>query len=459
MIGTSLSHYRIVSQIGAGGMGEVFLAEDLSLGRSVALKLLPPEMQQDELARRRFLREARLAAALNHPNICSIYEVGEVGGTDFIAMEYVEGRTLKERLAAGRLALKEALQLAVEIADALEEAHGQGIVHRDLKPANIMLGPRGRVKVMDFGLAKLVKDAEKALSEEDTLTVLTRAGSTLGTLAYMSPEQLRGEAVDARSDLFSFGIVLYEMLAGVHPFRESSPMDIAAGILTKEPAPLSTHVRECPPRMQETVSRMLAKRAADRGPGIAAVRAALSALLKQLEQPDARRSLLAALRRPALWVPALAVLLAIAAGSAWTVKRWQHHRWVREVALPELRQLAEAGGLGQGAETVAAYRAAVALEKDLAGDPEFARILSQVSIETSIDTTPPGATVYAKSYEEPEAPWELLGTTPVSKHRVPFAPLRFKVEKPGYETLYRAALPSKPRGGPFARDDCVVPGP
>jgi len=286
MIGTSLSHYRIVSKIGAGGMGEVFLAEDLSLGRSVALKFLPPEMQQDELAHRRFLREARVAAALNHPNICSIHEVGEAEGRDFIVMEYVEGRTLKERLAAGRLELKEALQIAAEIAEALEEAHGRGIVHRDLKPANIMLGPRGHVKVMDFGLAKLVKDAEKAVSQEDTLTVLTKAGSTLGTLAYMSPEQLRGEAVDARSDVFSFGIVLYEMLAGVHPFRESSPMDIAAGILNKEPAPLSAHVGTCPPLLQETVSRMLAKRASERGPGVQAVKAALNALIKQIEQPE-----------------------------------------------------------------------------------------------------------------------------------------------------------------------------
>jgi len=149
--------------LGAGGMGEVFLAEDLSLGRGVALKLLPPEMRQDELAHRRFLREARLAAALNHPNICSIHEVGEAAGTDFIVMGYVEGRTLKDRQAAGRLALREALQVAAEIAEALEEAHGQGIVHRDLKPANIMLGPRGHAKVMDFGLAKLVTDEEQAL--------------------------------------------------------------------------------------------------------------------------------------------------------------------------------------------------------------------------------------------------------------------------------------------------------
>jgi len=443
MIGTSLSHYRILSKIGEGGMGEVFLAEDLALGRQVALKFLPPEMQRDEVAHRRFLREARLAASLNHPSICSIHEVGEAEGKDFIVMEHVEGQTLKERLASGRPALKEALQMAAEIAEALGEAHGQGIVHRDLKPANIMLGPRGRVKVMDFGLAKLVKDAEKAVSQEDTLTVLTKAGSTLGTLAYMSPEQLRGEAVDARSDIFSFGIVLYEMLAGVHPFRESSPMDIAAGILTKEPAPLSTHADQCPPLLQETVSRMLAKRASERGPGIDAVRAALKTVTQQIEQPDARPSLFAAMRRPVVWVPALLLAAAMAAGGAWTVKRWQHQRWVREVALPELRQLAEAGGLGQGAETAAAYRAAVALEQDLARDPEFARIMSQVSIETSIDTTPPGATVYARSYEEPEAPWELLGTTPVSSRRVPFAPLRFKVEKPGYETLYRAALPAR----------------
>jgi dienelactone hydrolase/aminoglycoside phosphotransferase (APT) family kinase protein len=424
-------------------MGEVYRATDTKLGREVALKLLPAEVARDTDRLARFQREAKALAALDHPNIVTVFSVEEADGVHFLTMQLVEGQPLDRLIPERGLSIERIVGLATALADALATAHEKGIVHRDLKPANIMLGPRGHVKVMDFGLAKLVKDAEKALSEEDTLTVLTKAGSTLGTLAYMSPEQLRGEAVDARSDIFSFGIVLYEMLAGVHPFRESSPMDIATGILNKEPAPLSTHVANCPPRLQETVSRMLAKRAADRGPGIAAVRAALSTLLQQLEQPDARASLLAALRRPAVWVPALVVLLALAAGGGWMVMRWQHQRWVRDVALPELRRLAEAGGIGQGAETVAAYRAAVALEKDLARDPEFTRILAQVSIETSIDTTPPGATVYARSYDEPEAPWEFLGTTPVSKRRVPLAPLRFRVEKPGYETLYRADFPGE----------------
>ncbi|MDA2928026.1 serine/threonine protein kinase, partial [Acidobacteria bacterium AH-259-G07] len=206
MIGQTISHYKILEKIGQGGMGEVFLAEDTSLDRKVALKFLPDFMQEDPTARKRFLREAKSAAALDHPYICHIHEIGEADGKNFIAMEYVEGQTLKDKLAIGSLPLKEALNTAAEIAEALETAHEKNIVHRDLKPSNIMLTPKGHVKVMDFGLAKRLVPAEGVGSQAETLTAsLTKTGATLGTLAYMSPEQLRGEEVDTRSDIFSFG--------------------------------------------------------------------------------------------------------------------------------------------------------------------------------------------------------------------------------------------------------------
>ncbi len=229
MIGQTLSHYKIISKLGQGGMGEVFLAQDTTLDRKVALKFLPEEMQQDSTARQRFLREAKSAAALDHPFICKIYEVGEEGPKSFISMEYVQGETLKDKLFQGPLPLKDALEKATEVAEALEEAHKQGIVHRDLKPSNIMLTPQGHVKVMDFGLAKQVTHVEG--QEEEITTALTQHGSTLGTVPYMSTEQVRGQDVDTRSDIFSFGVVLYEMLSGVNPFKGDKSADTSHAIL------------------------------------------------------------------------------------------------------------------------------------------------------------------------------------------------------------------------------------
>jgi serine/threonine protein kinase len=225
LIGQTLSHYRIEKKIGEGGMGEVYLAQDTALTRKVALKFLPPEMQKDPVARKRFLREARSAAALDNPYICSIHEVGEFEAGAFIVMEYIDGETLLEKLRRGPLRLNQVLHIASEIAEALQTAHGRGIVHRDLKPANIMLMKTGHAKVMDFGLAKQMVPSAGIESEEGSVTAMTGSGMTLGTLAYMSPEQLRGEEADARSDIFSFGLVLYEMLTGRHPFRKESPME------------------------------------------------------------------------------------------------------------------------------------------------------------------------------------------------------------------------------------------
>ena len=252
--------YNILSPLGAGGMGEVFLAQDTTLDRKVALKFLPDFMQEDPAARRRFLREAKLAAALDHPFICKIYEVGEEEGKSFISMEYVRGKTLKERLAEGPMTPKEALEIAAEIAEALEEAHQQGIVHRDLKPSNIMLTPQGHAKVMDFGLAKQLVPAEGVGSQEESLTGMTGTGATLGTLSYMSPEQMRGEEVDTRSDVFSFGVMLYEMIAGVHPFRKPQQVETSSAVLRDEPSPLSDYVPDLPEGLEQTVEKMLAKR-------------------------------------------------------------------------------------------------------------------------------------------------------------------------------------------------------
>ena len=442
--GDTLSRYRIAALVGSGGMGEVYKAEDTRLKRPVALKVLTPALSDNADAKQRLIVEAQAASALDHPNICTIYEIDETpDGRLFLAMAFYEGETLAKRIARGALPVAEALDIVIQAARAVATAHDAGIIHRDIKPANIFLcarsAPRQQnetgvdahatarhtddtasVKLLDFGIAKLTDQ-----------TGVTRTGSTVGTAPYMAPEHIAGHAIDERADVWSLGVVLYELVTGKRPFAGDNALAIMRAITEDQPPRPGSLRSDVPPAFDAIVERALKKRTSERYASatdllkdLEALRASLRATATTTVAHSAAAS--SASNRRALVVAAAAILIIAAAGGWWL--RVSTRARNTQAAVAEIRQLIE------GEDFAAAYLRTLRLPPDIASDPAVEKLRQEFFPPVTVHTDPEGADVYIKAYDEPKGDWVRLGRTPIES-RGSMGPFRFRVVKPGYDTF------------------------
>jgi eukaryotic-like serine/threonine-protein kinase len=433
--GEMLGPYRVLEKLGEGGMGEVYKARDTRLDRTVAVKVLPPDVSGDPERRARFEREAKTIAGLNHAHVCTLYDVGDHDGAMFLVMEHLEGRTLAERLRTGALPVDEALAVAIQIASALAAAHRHGVIHRDLKPANVMITPDGEAKVLDFGLAKHVGVPVEADAETAAVVTargdggVTRRGTVVGTVAYMSPEQVEAQPLDARSDVFSFGALLCEMLTGQQAFQGDSPISTMSAILRDTPEPVREPPGAVPHALAAILGRCLEKKRERRYASGVELHQALVACESELagRTPGIR----AVLRKPRFAIPVLLLVIALVTVTAWSSWRSSRVTWARTAALPEARRLLDEG------RSCAAFRLVDRAEKYLGDDPEIRAIRQDFMRRVSFRSDPPGADVYIRDYIDAgaDAREDYLGRTPLDAVLVPTGHLRYRVSKAGMTTV------------------------
>jgi serine/threonine protein kinase/dienelactone hydrolase len=431
--GAEIGPYRIVALLGAGGMGQVYQARDTRLGRDIALKFLSADLVQDPGALVRFRREARAASALNHPNICTLHDIGEHDGQPYLVMELLDGESLKQRLTAGPLPVEDALEMAIQIADALRAAHSKGIVHLDLKPANLFLTSRGQAKILDFGLSRLLADPSPRAAASGTDSnsaaagegTASRTGAIMGTAAYMSPEQAEGKPLDARSDIFSLGAVLYEILTGRRAFHVEPDPGPFGAMRRSRPAPIHQLRAGVPDAFERIVNRCLEDNPEARY-------SSADELWNDLTRLRSRRTNLSSvLRQPRYTVPALLLLTAVAILTAWLWVRNSRIHWANTVALPEIDRLTN------DRRHWAALRLVQQAERYLPGDRRLREFRQRNVSWLTVRTHPPGADVYTRDYLDvsQNAEWIHLGRTPIEQAEIPIGLLPYRITKAGFETL------------------------
>lgn len=436
--GTCLGPYTIAAHVGAGGMGEVYRARDTRLERDVAIKVLPQHLAQNPTALKRFQKEAKALASLSHPNILTIYDIGEHNGVAFVVMELLEGETLRLRIRGSLPSCDQAIEIIKAIAQGLLAAHSQGIIHRDLKPENIFITRDERIKILDFGLAKRFYSNElEGRSSLETLTMDTDAGTILGTVPYMSPEQARGENLDPKSDIFSTGIMLYELLTGRLPFEGPNAAAIIHKIIYEDCAPPTTLKAELPKWVDPIMRRALAKEKQSRYSTTAELLDELKkhqdpsrVSTRQIPSPMVRRVL-----RPGIAIPAVILILVLSVLAVWFFNRKAKERWAREQALPQIERMI----LNSWRDSTEAYKLAEEAEKYIPNDPVLANLFSKISLKIDVTTKPSGARIYLKEYGSPDSEWKYVGESPIAGLRMPIGIFRWKIEKEGYEPVLAAA--------------------